>query len=185
LLLMDSLTRFARAQRELGLAVGEPPTRRGYPPSFFSALPRLLERAGPASVGSITALYTVLTEGDAAMDPVAEEARSILDGHIVLSAELAQRNYFPAVDVLRSRSRLMDQVCSEEQRHLALRIRELMARRNEIEMLVRVGEYAPGSDPLADEAIARHDAIEAFMRQDANEPSSAEQTLNHMRKVLA
>lgn len=185
LLLMDSLTRFARAQRELGLAVGEPPTRRGYPPSFFSALPRLLERAGPASVGSITALYTVLTEGDAAMDPVAEEARSILDGHIVLSAELAQRNYFPAVDVLRSRSRLMDQVSSDEQRHLALRIRELMARRNEIEMLVRVGEYAPGSDPLADEAIARHDAIEAFMRQDANEPSSAEQTLNHMRKVLA
>lgn len=185
LLLMDSLTRFARAQRELGLAVGEPPTRRGYPPSFFSALPRLLERAGPASVGSITALYTVLTEGDAAMDPVAEEARSILDGHIVLSAELAQRNYFPAVDVLRSRSRLMDQVCGDEQRQLALRIRELMARRNEIEMLVRVGEYAPGSDPLADEAIARHDAIEAFMRQGANEPSSAEQTLNHMRKVLA
>ena len=110
LLLMDSLTRFARAQREIGLAVGEPPTRRGYPPSFFSALPRLLERAGPGPTGSITALYTVLTEGDAASDPVAEEARSILDGHIVLSAELAQRNYFPAVDVLRSRSRLMEQV---------------------------------------------------------------------------
>ncbi|KMT54508.1 FliI/YscN family ATPase [Pseudomonas fildesensis] len=185
LLLMDSLTRFARAQREIGLAVGEPPTRRGYPPSFFSALPRLLERAGPGPVGSITALYTVLTEGDVSMDPVAEEARSILDGHIVLSAELAQRNYFPAVDVLRSRSRLMDQVCSDEQRHLAMRIRELMARRNEIEMLIRVGEYAAGSDPLADEAIARHAAIEAFMRQGAAEPSSAEQTLDHMRKVLA
>jgi type III secretion protein N (ATPase) len=185
LLLMDSLTRFARAQREIGLAVGEPPTRRGYPPSFFSALPRLLERAGPGAVGSITALYTVLTEGDASMDPVAEEARSILDGHIVLSAELAQRNYFPAVDVLRSRSRLMDQVSTDEQRHLAMRIRELMARRNEIDMLIRVGEYAPGSDPLADEAIARHDAIEAFMRQAATEPSSAAQTLNHMRKVLA
>ncbi len=185
LLLMDSLTRFARAQREIGLAVGEPPTRRGYPPSFFSALPRLLERAGPGPVGSITALYTVLTEGDVSMDPVAEEARSILDGHIVLSAELAQRNYFPAVDVLRSRSRLMDQVCSDEQRHLAMRIRELMARRNEIEMLIRVGEYAAGSDLLADEAIARHAAIEAFMRQGAAEPSSAEQTLDHMRKVLA
>ncbi|OCR23195.1 ATP synthase [Pseudomonas syringae] len=185
LLLMDSLTRFARAQREIGLAVGEPPTRRGYPPSFFSALPRLLERAGPGPTGSITALYTVLTEGDASMDPVAEEARSILDGHIVLSAELAQRNYFPAVDVLRSRSRLMDQVSSEEQRRLAMRIRELMARRNEIEMLIRVGEYSPGSDPLADEAIARHDAIEAFMRQGANEPSSPAETLKHMRKVLA
>ncbi len=185
LLLMDSLTRFARAQREIGLAVGEPPTRRGYPPSFFSALPRLLERAGPGPTGSITALYTVLTEGDASMDPVAEEARSILDGHIVLSAELAQRNYFPAVDVLRSRSRLMDQVSSEEQRRLAMRIRELMARRNEIEMLIRVGEYAPGSDPLADEAIARHDAIEAFMRQGASEPSSPAETLKHMRKVLA
>ena len=185
LLLMDSLTRFARAQREIGLAVGEPPTRRGYPPSFFSALPRLLERAGPGPNGSITALYTVLTEGDAATDPVAEEARSILDGHIVLSAELAQRNYFPAIDVLRSRSRLMDQVTSDEQRRLARRIRELMARRTEIEMLIRIGEYSPGSDPLADEAIARHEVIEAFMRQAAGEPSNFHETLKHMRKVLA
>lgn len=185
LLLMDSLTRYARAQREIGLAVGEPPTRRGYPPSFFSALPRLLERAGPGVTGSITGLYTVLTEGDASMDPVAEETRSILDGHVVLSAELAQRNYFPAVDVLQSRSRLMDQVCGDEQRHLARRMRELMARRNEIEMLIRVGEYAAGSDPLADEAIARHDAIEAFLRQAANEPSSPEETLRQMRRVLA
>src|SRR5471032_2748156 len=185
LLLMDSLTRFARAQREIGLAVGEPPTRRGYPPSFFSALPRLLERAGPGEHGSITALYTVLTEGDASMDPVAEEARSILDGHIVLSAELAQRNYFPAVDVLRSRSRLMDQVASDEHKLLAMRIRELMARHAEIEMLIRVGEYSAGSDPLADEAIARHGAIEAFMRQGAGEPSSPDDTLRRMRKVLA
>ncbi|ANC02331.1 MULTISPECIES: FliI/YscN family ATPase [Pseudomonas] len=185
LLLMDSLTRFARAQREIGLAVGEPPTRRGYPPSFFSALPRLLERAGPAARGSITALYTVLTEGDAATDPVAEEARSILDGHVVLSAELAQRNHFPAIDVLRSRSRLMEQVASPEQRQLAMRMRELMARRNDIEMLIRIGEYAAGSDPLADEAIARHAAIEAFLRQSAAEPSGARQTLEHMRKVLA
>jgi type III secretion protein N (ATPase) len=185
LLLMDSLTRFARAQREIGLAVGEPPTRRGYPPSFFSALPRLLERAGPGETGSITGLYTVLTEGDASMDPVAEETRSILDGHIVLSAELAQRNFFPAVDVLQSRSRLMDQVCDDEQRHLAMRMRELMARRNEIEMLIRVGEYAAGSDPLADEAIERHEAIEAFLRQGANEPSSPDETLRHMRRVMA
>lgn len=184
LLLMDSLTRFARAQREIGLAVGEPPTRRGYPPSFFSALPRLLERAGPGATGSISALYTVLTEGDASMDPVAEEARSILDGHIVLSAELAQRNYFPAVDVLRSRSRLMEKVAGEEQRRLALHIRELMARHAEIEMLIRVGEYTAGSDPLADEAIARHDAIDAFLRQGAGEPSGTQETLQAMRKVL-
>ena len=185
LLLMDSLTRFARAQREIGLAVGEPPTRRGYPPSFFSALPRLLERAGPAACGSITALYTVLTEGDAASDPVAEEARSILDGHVVLSADLAQRNHFPAIDVLRSRSRLMEQVASAEQRRLAGRVRELMARRADVEMLLRIGEYAPGSDPVADEAIARHDAIQAFLRQAANEPSSARQTLDQLRAVLA
>jgi type III secretion protein N (ATPase) len=185
LLLMDSLTRFARAQREIGLAVGEPPTRRGYPPSFFATLPKLLERAGPGPSGSITALYTVLTEGDAASDPVAEEARSILDGHIVLSAELAQRNYFPAVDVLRSRSRLMEQVAGDEHKRLAMRIRELMARYGEIEMLIRVGEYSAGSDPLADEAIARHGAIEAFLRQNADEPSSPEHTLTRMRQVLA
>lgn len=185
LLLMDSLTRFARAQREIGLAVGEPPTRRGYPPSFFSALPRLLERAGPGPVGSITALYTVLTEGEAAMDPVAEETRSILDGHIVLSAELAQRDHFPAIDVLRSRSRLMEQVATSEHKQLAARMRDLIARRQQIELLIQVGEYAAGSDPLADEAIARHDAIEAFLRQPAHEHDSPEHMLARMRKVLA
>lgn len=185
LLLMDSLTRFARAQREIGLAVGEPPTRRGYPPSFFSALPRLLERAGPGSAGSITALYTVLTEGEAAMDPVAEESRSILDGHIVLSGELAQREHFPAIDVLHSRSRLMDQVASTEHKRLAARMRELIARRRQIELLIQVGEYAAGSDPLADEAIARHDAIEAFLRQPPHEHDSPQDMLARMRKVLA
>jgi type III secretion protein N (ATPase) len=185
LLLMDSLTRFARAQREIGLAVGEPPTRRGYPPSFFSALPRLLERAGPGATGSITALYTVLTEGEAAMDPVAEETRSILDGHIVLSAELAQRDHFPAIDVLRSRSRLMDQVASAEHKRMAARMRELIARRQQIELLIQVGEYAAGSDPLADEAIARHGAIEGFLRQPSHEHDSPEQMLASMRKVLA
>ncbi|RML98649.1 Type III secretion system ATPase [Pseudomonas amygdali pv. eriobotryae] len=185
LLLMDSLTRFARAQREIGLAVGEPPTRRGYPPSFFSALPRLLERAGPGPQGSITALYTVLTEGDAAMDPVAEETRSILDGHIVLSAELAQRDHFPAIDVLRSRSRLMDHIATAEHRQLASRLRELIARRQEIELLIQVGEYAVGSDPIADEAIARHSPIEAFLRQPPSEHDSLAQTLARLRKVLA
>ncbi|MFJ3007439.1 FliI/YscN family ATPase [Pseudomonas fluorescens] len=185
LLLMDSLTRFARAQREIGLAVGEPPTRRGYPPSLFSALPRLLERAGPGGRGSISALYTVLTEGDAAMDPVAEEVRSILDGHVVLTAELAQRNYFPAIDVLRSRSRLMNLVTGDEQRYLAGRIRELLARYAEIELLIRIGEYSAGNDPLSDEAIARHAAIEQFLRQDAEQSSSPTETLRRMREVLA
>ncbi|SHM34383.1 FliI/YscN family ATPase [Phytopseudomonas punonensis] len=184
LLLLDSLTRFARAQREIGLAIGEPPTRRGYPPSLFSALPRLLERSGPASTGSITALYTVLTEGDASLDPVAEEVRSILDGHLVLSAELAQRNHFPAIDVLQSRSRLMDRVVEPEQRQLAGHLRALMARYADIELLLRTGDYVAGSDPLADEAIARQDAIEQFLRQDAAEPSGFDDTLRALRKVL-
>ena len=184
LLLMDSLTRFARAQREIGLAVGEPPTRRGYPPSFFSALPRLLERAGPAAQGSITAIYTVLTEGEASLDPVAEEARSILDGHIVLSGALAQREHFPAIDVLHSRRRLMDRVVDPEQRRMATRIRELMARFEEVELLMRIGEYRAGSDALADEAIARREAIEQFLRQ-AEGGCSQPEMLRQMRKVLA
>lgn len=184
LLLMDSLTRFARAQREIGLAVGEPPTRRGYPPSFFSALPRLLERAGPAARGSITALYTVLTEGEASLDPVAEEARSILDGHIVLSAALAQREHFPAIDVLHSRSRLMERVADPEHRRMASRIRELLARFDEVELLMRIGEHSAGSDPLADEAIARRAAIDAFLRQ-ADAGCTQQDMLRQMRKVLA
>ena len=184
LLLLDSLTRFARAQREIGLAIGEPPTRRGYPPSLFSALPRLLERSGPAATGSITALYTVLTEGDASLDPVAEEVRSILDGHLVLSAELAQRNHFPAIDVLQSRSRLMDRVVEPEQRQLAGHLRALMARHADIELLLRTGDYVAGSDPLADEAIARQGAIEQFLRQDAAETSGFDDTLRALRKVL-
>jgi type III secretion protein N (ATPase) len=185
LLLMDSLTRFARAQRELGLAAGEPPTRRGYPPSFFSALPRLLERAGPADTGSITALYTVLTEGDAATDPVAEEARSLLDGHIVLSTELAQRNHFPAIDVLRSRSRLMNHVASPDHQRLAGRARELLARHEAIELLVRVGEYKAGSDPLADEALARFETLQGFLRQHADEPCTLAETQQHLRKAVS
>lgn len=184
LLVVDSLTRYARAQREIGLAVGEPPTRRGYPPSLFCALPQLLERSGPAACGSITAVYTVLTEGEASLDPVAEEARSILDGHIVLSAQLAQRDHFPAIDVLGSRSRLMERVASAEQRHLAARLRSLLARHAEIELLLRTGDYAPGVDPLADEAIARRDAIEAFLRQDASLHEAFDATLRQLREVL-
>jgi type III secretion protein N (ATPase) len=185
LLLMDSLTRFARAQREIGLAAGEPPTRRGYPPSLFAALPRLVERAGPARVGAITAIYTVLVEGDMTLDPVAEEVVSLLDGHIVLSRELGQRNHFPAIDVLRSRSRLMDTVVAREHKADAARIRELMARHAEVELLLRVGEYKSGSDPVADEAVAKIDRINAFLRQTSEEHDPIDEVRRRMRDLVA
>lgn len=165
LLAMDNVTRFARAQREIGLASGEPPTRRGFPASLFAVLPRLLERAGPGPDGSITGLYNVLVEGDGTLDPVAEEIRALLDGHIVLSAELAQRDHFPAIDVLRSRSRLMEAIVDAEHRDYASRLRALLARYSEVEILLRVGEYRKGADPLADEAVAKIDRIHAFLRQ--------------------
>lgn len=185
LLLMDSITRFARAQREIGLAAGEPPTRRGFPPSLFAALPRLLERAGPGQGGSITGLYTVLTEGEAEIDPVAEEVMALLDGHLVLSSELAQQNHFPAIDILKSRSRLMDVVAPPEHLAHAQRMRELLARHAEIELLVRVGEYEPGSDALADEALAKIERIRAFLRQGSGEPEALERTRERMREVLS
>jgi len=185
LLLVDSITRFARAQREIGLAAGEPPTRRGFPPSLFAALPRLLERAGALDRGSITAVYTVLVEGELGLDPVAEEVQAILDGHVVLSNELAERNHFPAVDVLRSRSRLMDAVTSRQHQADAARIRELLARHADVELLLRVGEYRKGSDVVADEAIARVDRINAFLRQTADEHASLEDTRRLMREILS
>ncbi|WP_296246170.1 FliI/YscN family ATPase [Pseudomonas sp. UBA4194] len=184
LLLMDSVTRFARAQREIGLAAGEPPTRRGFPPSFFAALPRLLERAGPGAMGTITGLYTVLVEGDGSLDPVAEEVTSILDGHIVLSAALAQRNHFPAIDVLRSRSRLMEAVSRPLQRRCAAAIRESMAQYDEVELLLRVGEYRSGTDAGIDAAVARQPAIEAFLRQPADQYVSFGDTLKAMSGLL-
>ncbi|MGH6858895.1 MAG: FliI/YscN family ATPase [Phyllobacterium sp.] len=185
LLLMDSVTRFARAQREIGLAAGEPPTRRGFPPSLFAALPRLLERAGPGVGGSITGLYTVLTEGDGTLDPVAEETKAILDGHIVLSGELAQRNHFPAIDVLRSRSRLMDAVTSSTHRSNAAKVRDLMARYDDIELLLRVGEYKSGADARSDEALHRHERIERFLQQDSDEHFGFAETELQLQGLLA
>lgn len=185
LLLMDSVTRFARAQREIGLAAGEPPTRRGFPPSLFAALPRLLERAGPGLGGSITGLYTVLTEGDGTLDPVAEETKAILDGHIVLSSDLAQRNHFPAIDVLRSRSRLMDAVASGSHRTNAAKVRDLMARYEDIELLLRVGEYKRGADPRSDEALDRHGRIEQFLRQNSDEHFGFAETELQLQGLLA
>ena len=184
LLLMDSITRFARAQREIGLAAGEPATRRGFPPSLFAALPRLLERAGPTEHGSITAVYTILVEGEINLDPVAEEVQAILDGHIILSKELAQRNHFPAIDVLRSRSRLMDAVVPPEHRADAARIREILARHAEVELLVRVGEYQPGTDALADEAISKIDRINGFLRQASATMATIEETRLQMREIV-
>lgn len=185
LLLMDSITRFARAQREIGLAAGEPPTRRGFPPSLFATLPRLLERSGPGKRGSITGIYTVLVEGDGTLDPVAEEVQAILDGHVHLSQELAQRNHFPAIDVLRSRSRLMDVVVPDQHRANAARIRELLSRYNEVELLVRVGEYQKGSDKISDEAVEKIERINAFLRQNSAEDVGMERTRGQMREVLA
>jgi ATP synthase in type III secretion protein N len=166
LLLVDSLTRLARAQREIGLACGEPPTRRSYPPSVFAMLPRLLERAGPGERGTITAVYTVLTEGDADNDPVAEEVRSILDGHIVLSRELAGAGHYPAIDVLGSISRVMPRVVDDAHRRAAGRVRALMARYREVELLLQIGEYRPGADAEADAAVQGRSAIEALLRQE-------------------
>ncbi len=165
LLLMDSLTRFARAQREIGLASGEPPTRRSYPPSIFSMLPQLLERAGQGASGSITGIYTVLTEGDEENDPIAEEVRSILDGHIVLSRKLASAGHFPAIDTLASVSRVMPQVVSREHLAAASAARALLARYQELELLVQIGEYKTGSDPVADRAIRLRPAIHDFLKQ--------------------
>jgi type III secretion protein N (ATPase) len=176
LLMMDSLTRFARAQREIGLAAGEPPARRGFPPSIFAELPRLLERAGMGERGSITGLYTVLAEDESGSDPIAEEVRGILDGHMILSRDIAAKNQYPAIDVLASLSRVMPQVMPRDYVQAAARLRELIAKHREVEMLVQIGEYQPGGNPLADEAIAKIDAIRAFFTQDTDELADPEAT---------
>ena len=173
LLIMDSVTRYARALREIGLARGEPPTRRGYPPSVFAALPRLLERAGNAARGSITAFYIVLTEGEDDDDPIAEEVRSILDGHITLSRALAQANQFPAVQPLASLSRVMHAVAEPEHQAAASHVRSLLAKHRDIELLLQVGEFRAGSDALADEAIAKMPALRALLAQRHDEVADA------------
>ena len=185
LLVVDSITRFARAVREIGLAAGEAPARRGFTPSVFAALPSLLERAGLGARGSITAFYTVLVEGDGTLDPIAEETRAILDGHIVLSSELAQAEHFPAIDVLRSRSRVASSVVSPEHGAATGQLRSLLARHAEIELMLRVGEYRAGSDPLADRAIARHAAITAFLRQRPDEIEAWDSMLERLQALAS
>jgi len=184
LLLVDSLTRFARAQREIGLASGEPPTRRSYPPSIFSMLPQLLERAGQGRTGAITAVYSVLTEGDEENDPIAEEVRSILDGHIVLSRKLAAANHYPAIDVLASVSRVMPMVTSAEHRSAAGRARALLARYQEIELLVQIGEYETGHDAQADAAVNARDSLAGFLKQPADALQPLAQTIAALSSLV-
>jgi len=182
LFMMDSLTRFARAQREVGLAAGEPPARQGYPPSVFAALPRLLERTGNSARGSITALYAVLVAGGDMEEPIADEVRGILDGHVILSPELAARGHWPAIDVLPSLSRVMGAVTDGAHRAAAARVRELLAAYERQRDLILLGAYRAGSDPRTDEAIARREAIDGFLRQSAEEAASLSDT---RRRLLA
>ena len=183
LLLMDSITRFARAQREIGLSAGEPATRRGFPPSVFAELPKLMERTGQSDKGSITALYSVLVEGDDMTEPVADETRSILDGHIVLSRKLAAENHFPAIDILSSSSRVMDNIINDQQRNQAAELRTLLAKYQDIELLLKIGEYQEGADEIADRAIAKKDQIKQFLTQRLNEFVKYDETLNQLYEL--
>jgi FliI/YscN family ATPase len=184
LLLMDSVTRFAMAQREIGLAAGEPPTAKGYPPSVFALLPQLLERAGNVrGRGGITAFYTVLVEGDDHNEPVADAVRAILDGHIVLSRDLASANHYPAIDILQSVSRTMPDVTTVEHRLKAGRVRDWMATVRNAEDLVNVGAYVPGSNPRIDEALSRRDNIASFLRQTPDDPCNLDRSLGDLLVV--
>jgi len=184
LLMMDSITRVAMAQREIGLAIGEPPTTRGYTPSVFALLPRLLERAGPAAKGTITGIFTVLVEGDDMNEPVSDAARGILDGHIVLSRDLAHANHFPAIDVLQSVSRLMPRVASERAQDAAEEARNLLAAYDQVEDLVSVGAYESGTNPETDRAIKAHPQLVDFLQQGVHE-SIDQAPSEHLQKILA
>ena len=184
MLMMDSLTRFAMAQREIGLATGEMPVSRGYTPSLFHVLPKLLERSGNFDTGSITGIYTVLVEGDDMNEPISDTVRGILDGHIVLTRALATRNHFPAIDVLQSISRLMPEVAGEEHRQLAGRMRELMATYANYSDLIAIGAYKKGGSPEVDEAIRFHPRIGDFLRQRVDEACGLPETVERMKQTL-
>lgn len=182
LLMMDSLTRYGRALREIGLSAGEPPVRRGFPPSTFARLPQLLERSGMGETGSITAIYTVLVEDDE-LDPIAEEVKSIVDGHFVLSRDLGSAGYYPAIDVSKSLSRLMSRIASRSHIEAARRVRGLIAKWQDIEMLVQLGEYKAGADEVADRAIERKSDIDAFRRQDTDDFFSASDSIEWLSSL--
>jgi flagellum-specific ATP synthase len=186
LLLMDSLTRYAMAQREIALAIGEPPATKGYPPSCFAKLPQLVERSGNGlhGQGSITAFYTVLSEGDDPQDPIADAARGILDGHVVLSRELAEAGHFPAIDVERSISRVMGSVASREQVSAARRARQLLARYNKARDLIQLGAYVPGHDAELDHAVRLHPHLSALLQQDMHEPAALDDSFSRLCALI-
>jgi flagellum-specific ATP synthase len=184
LLMMDSVTRFAMAQREIGLAIGEPPATRGYTPSVFALLPRLLERAGTGETGSITGLYTVLVEGDDLNEPVTDAVRGILDGHLVLSRTLANFNHYPAIDVLESVSRLSPDICTPPEIALAGRARECLALFRKNEDLISVGAYQKGASPAVDDAIVRQEPLRRFLRQGVNELTDRAESFAHLGAIF-
>jgi flagellum-specific ATP synthase len=183
-LMMDSLTRVAMAQREIGLSVGEPPATRGYPPSTFSVLADLLERAGAGSHGSVTGIYTVLVDGDDHNEPIADSARSILDGHVVLDRKLAVANHYPSIDALGSISRVATKVTTPQQKSDAAVLRTHMAARAAVQDLIDVGAYVPGTNKLVDAAVACEDEIKAFLTQSVDEESTAEQSWAKLRQLV-
>ncbi|MBO4966531.1 MAG: flagellum-specific ATP synthase FliI, partial [Pseudomonas sp.] len=187
LLLMDSLTRFAQAQREIALAIGEPPATKGYPPSVFAKLPKLVERAGNAEAGggSITAFYTVLSEGDDQQDPIADSARGVLDGHIVLSRRLAEEGHYPAIDIEASISRVMPSVVSEEHMRRAQQFKQLWSRFQQARDLISVGAYVPGGDRETDTAIALQPAMVGYLRQGLNDNISLAESGGHLGSIFA
>jgi flagellum-specific ATP synthase len=185
LLMMDSVTRFAMAQREVGLAIGEPPATRGYTPSVFALLPKLLERSGTSAHGSITGLYTVLVDGDDMNEPIADAVRSILDGHIVLTRELAHAGHYPAIDVLQSVSRLVDEISARDVAAAAQEVRSLLAAWHDKRDLVAIGAYEAGSDPLVDRAIELKPAIDAFLRQPVDAPSTPQDADEGLLQLVA
>ena len=186
LLMMDSLTRFAMAQREVGLSVGEPPLTKGYTPSVFASLPRLLERAGTTKgTGSITGLYTILTEADDPNDPIADTVRSIVDGHILLSRRLASKNHYPAIEILPSLSRVMTDITTPEHQTIARKLREILAIYSEAEDLINIGAYVKGSNAKIDEAIAKIDAVNTFLCQTTNEFITLEDSLKQMKNLFS
>lgn len=184
ILMMDSVTRFARALREVGLAAGEPPARAGYTPSVFSTLPKLLERSGNSDKGSITAFYTILVAGDDMNEPVADEVRSILDGHIILSSELARQFHYPAIEVLSSASRVMPSIVPKEHLMLVGKLREVLANYRKNELLIKIGEYKRGSDKAGDFAIDNIDKVIKFLKQSVDEKCSFEETLQLLRAMF-
>ncbi len=184
LLLMDSLTRYSMAQREIGLAVGEPPVMRGYTPSVFAMMPKLLERAGNSDVGSITGLYTVLVDGDDLSEPITDTARGILDGHIVLNRKIANKNQYPAIDVLASVSRVMGDIVTSEHKDLANDIKGLLATYREAEDLINVGAYVKGSNPRIDKAIDKYESIYQFLVQRTHDKFEFEETLSMMQNII-